>query len=312
MNRKFFQLAIVLLWMALPLIAIQFWVVWDDLPVRMATHFNGASQPNGWMSREVAFEFGAGVMAFLLLVFTPILWLISRHKVDKFAWAFLGFCFVVVGFVAAGNQQVIDYNLRGTPVRPEPLLIVIPAAIVILTTVYLGSKRGPSLPSGELLAEESHAGRAWTALLAPAVLGPLMAARLIPIPAVRISMALVGIVLFAALAMAWSGFRYRFLRHGVEVRTLGYRLRSIPRQQILSYAVEPWGPLGGYGIRGIGDKRAFVWGNKVVHIKTTNGDVYLGHSDPQRILRNLDLVTGQNTVSSVSGSALDPAEPARS
>jgi hypothetical protein len=33
-----------------------------------------------------------------------------------------------------------------------------------------------------------------------------------------------------------------------------------------------------------------VWGNKVVHIKTSNGEVFLGHSDPQRIVRDLDRV----------------------
>ena len=110
-------------------------------------------------------------------------------------------------------------------------------------------------------------------------------------------MTLVALVLFAALAMAWTGFRYRFLHHGLEVSTLGYRLRSIPRQQIVSYAAEPWGPLGGYGIRGVGEKRAFVWGNKVVHIKTTNGDVYLGHSDPQKIVHDLDLVMSDSASS---------------
>jgi hypothetical protein len=292
MNRRPFQFAIIVLWMALPLVAFQYWRVWDQLPARMATHFNAAGQPNGWISREVALEFGIGVMVFLLLIFTAILWVMSRRPVDKFAWAFLGFCAVVVGFVAAGNQQVIAYNLQGTPIHVEPLLIIVPAAVVLLSIFYLGSKRGPVLPTGEVLAEETHSGRAWTAVFAPAILGPMMAAQLIPITAVRISMALVAVVLCAALAMAWTGFRYCFLRHGVEISALGYRLRSIPLQQIVSYAVEAWSPLRGYGIRGIGDSRAFVWGNKVVHIKTSNGDVYLGHSDPDRLVRDLDLITG--------------------
>jgi len=312
MNRKLFQVAILTLWLALPLVGFEFWLVWDDLPARMATHFNAAGQANGWMSRAVALEFGLGVMAFLLAVFTPILWLISRRAVDKFAWAFLGFCFVVAGFVATGNHQVIAYNLQGTPVRPEGLLIIVPAAIVVLTVVYIGMKRGEPLASSEVLAEETHTGRGWAVLFVPAILGPLMAARLVPVLAVRISMALVAVVLFGAMAMAWSGFRYRFLRHGVEVNTLGYRLRSIPRQQIESYAAEAWSPLGGYGIRGIGDTRAFVWGNKVVHIKTTHGEVYLGTSDPARILRNLDLVTGQHPTDSIPGSATGTSELARS
>jgi hypothetical protein len=95
--------------------------------------------------------------------------------------------------------------------------------------------------------------------------------------------------------MAWSGFQYRFLRHGVEIRMLGFRLRSIPKQSIVSYAIEPWTLIRGYGIRGIGSTRAYVWCNKVVHIKTSNGEVFLGHSDPERIVRDLDLVTGALT-----------------
>jgi len=104
--------------------------------------------------------------------------------------------------------------------------------------------------------------------------------------------ALVGVIAVGAGAMAWSGFQYRFLRHGVEIRMLGFHLRSIPRQSIMSYAIEPWAFIRGYGIRGIGKTRAYVWCNKVVHIKTTNGDIFLGHDDPQRIVRDLDMVMG--------------------
>jgi len=114
---------------------------------------------------------------------------------------------------------------------------------------------------------------------------------LVPAPAIRISMVLVGLIGLAAIAAAWNGFQYRFLVHGMEIRALGFRLRSIPRQQIQSYTVESWSALRGYGIRGVGSTRAYVWGNKVVHIKTSNGDVYLGHSDPAQIVRDLDMVT---------------------
>jgi hypothetical protein len=301
MNRRTFQIATALLWLALPLVAFQYWRVWDQLPMRMATHFNAAGHPNGWMSRDVALEFGIGVTAFLLVVFTPILWVIVRRQVDRFSWAFLGFCYVVTGFVVVGNQQVIAYNLQGSPIHIEPLLIIVPTAIVALFIVYVGSKRGDALSSTEVLAEETHTGRAWTPLFAPGILGPLLAISIVHNAAVRISMLLVALVVFAALAMAWTGFRYRFLRHGIEISTLGYRLRSIPRTQIVSYAIEPWRLQGGYGIRGIGNDRAFVWGNKVVHIKTTNGDVYLGHRDPGRIVRDLDLVTGQQNTTSFPG-----------
>jgi hypothetical protein len=74
----------------------------------------------------------------------------------------------------------------------------------------------------------------------------------------------------------------------VEIRTLGFRLRSIPRADIKGYSVESWNPLRGYGIRGIGNRRAYVWCNQGVRIQTTNGEVFLGHSEPERIVRDLD------------------------
>jgi hypothetical protein len=60
----------------------------------------------------------------------------------------------------------------------------------------------------------------------------------------------------------------------------------------VSYSIEPWAFIRGYGIRGIGNTRAYVWCNKVVHIRTSNGEIFLGHSDPERIVRDLDMVTG--------------------
>jgi len=29
-----------------------------------------------------------------------------------------------------------------------------------------------------------------------------------------------------------------------------------------------------------------------VHIKTSNGEIFLGHNDPERIVRDLNMVTG--------------------
>src|SRR5436305_5666107 len=110
MNRRTFQFAISLLWLALPVVGLQYWRVWDELPARMATHFNATGQPNGWMSRAGSLEFGLGITAFLLVVFTIILVTMSLRQVEKFAWAFFLFCAVVMGIVVAGNQKVIAYN----------------------------------------------------------------------------------------------------------------------------------------------------------------------------------------------------------
>ena len=147
----------------------------------------------------------------------------------------------------------------------------------------------------DLLAEETHTGRAWVPIVLLAMIGPAMALVLgQKSPALWPGM-LATLVGLGVGAMAWTGFQYRFLRDAVEIRMLGFRLRSIPKQSIVSYSIEPWALMRGYGIRGIGSTRAYVWGNKVVHIKTTNGNVFLGHSDPERIVRDLDMVTGVST-----------------
>jgi|SRR5579862_1094946 len=150
----------------------------------------------------------------------------------------------------------------------------------------------PDVLQGDLLAQETHSGRAWALLIALALIGPAVGVVTVPTAPGKFALSLVAVLVAGALAMVLSGFQYRFLRHGVEVRTLGFRLRTIPKQSIMSYSVESWGLPRGYGIRGIGNTRAYVWGNKVVHIKTTTGEIYLGHDDPEKIVRDLDQVTG--------------------
>ncbi|HMD17855.1 MAG TPA: hypothetical protein VKH18_14410 [Terriglobales bacterium] len=158
----------------------------------------------------------------------------------------------------------------------------------------------------DVLAEEAHTGRAWSLIILLALLGPMIGVALVPSPGGRWAVVLIGVVAIGVFAMSWSGFRYRFLRHGVEIRMLGFRLRSIPKQSIVSYSIEPWNLIRGYGIRGIGSTRAYVWCNQVVHIKTSTGDIFLGHNNPARIVRDLDMVTGLISVPVETGLAPSP------
>ncbi len=297
MNRRIFQFATLLLWLALPLVTLQYRQAWDLLPVHVATHFNASGQANGWMSREQALQFGVGFVAILLVIFTALLLYMARSRVDVFSWAMFGFCALILSVMVEVNAIIVSYNLHGTALDLGGILIAVPIAAVLLGIVYVVTRRGPALSSSsdmtgtrDLLVEETHSGGMVTLLLLPAVAVPLIAAAAATAPGVRIGMAIVALLGVTTIAAAWSGFQYRFLRHGVEIRALGFRLKSIPRMQIQSYAAESWSALRGYGIRGVGNTRAYVWGNKVVRIKTSNGDVVLGHNDPPRIVRDLDLV----------------------
>lgn len=290
MNRTFKTL-IWLMWLALPLTALRYWMVWDRLPLRMATHFNAAGQANGWMTREVSLEFALGITLFLLAIFTGISYMAIRQQVpDRASWAMLGFFYLVVAFMFHVNNSLLAYNLYGKPVEMAPFLIAVPVVVMLFIAVYLGSKRGTAFPEGQMIAEEVHSSWLWALVFLVPLGIEAFLFRTIPVPAVRAGTGLVGLLMLVCAVFAWKGFEYRFSRNGVEIRTLGFRLRSIPTHEIREYGIEPWSVLRGYGIRGVGRCRAYVWGNRVVHIKTRNGDVFLGHSDPERIIRDLDAV----------------------
>jgi hypothetical protein len=292
MNRTLYRAFALLLWLALPLAALEYWQVWDKLPARMATHFNFANQPNGWMTPGESLRFILVMMAAMLGLFSVLSWIASRKSVNAGSWALLGLFYVSMATLAAVNQAVLSFNVNGKPLNLGPWLAAVPVAVVVFVVAFLLSQRGQAFPRSEVLAEEVHSGRLWAAVLAVPVVGVLALATQVPSRSAQAGLGLVALVLLGAAALAWTGFHYVFTRSGVEVRSLGFRLRSIPALQIKEYKAESWNPVGGYGIRGVGSKRAYVWGNKVVHILTTNGEVFLGHSDPERIVRDLDLVKG--------------------
>jgi hypothetical protein len=292
MNRKVFTILTGLMWIAIPLTALRYWQGWDALPTSMATHFAADGHPNGWMPRETAFYYALGVTTFMLIVFTALAVVVlkQRAKLDSTSFALIGFFYVIVGFVFYVNNGILNHNLTGRPVEISPVMLGLPLVIVLFMWIYLRAQRGQALPEGQTLAEERHGSSTFAGLFVALAVVEFLLAIAIPQTSVRIAMGLLGLLFVLIAAHAWSGFRYRFTPSGVEISTLGLRLRSITRDQIGRYAVEPWSILRGYGIRGIGNTRAYVWGNHVVHITTLEGEVYLGHNDPARLLRDLDMM----------------------
>ena len=289
MNRKAFQACVGLLWLALPLTGLRYWLVWDQLPATIATHFNAAGRPNGWMTPMGSLTFGLGLTAVVLIVFTIILYIMQRTNAgDAVSWAFLGFSYVVVGFIYYGNVSILNYNLHGQSVEVWPVLLFVPLAVLVFMAFYLGTKRGEPLPQQAWFAQEVHGSKLWAVVFLVPLIIELGAMRAIPLDSVRLGLGLLALLFVVFAAQAWMGFQYRFGPAGMEISTLGFRLRSIPGDQIKGYAEKNWSPLGGYGIRGVGQKRAYVWGNRGVLIKTSDGEVFLGHDQPKQIIRDLD------------------------
>ena len=292
MNRKLFTILTALMWLALPFTALRYAQVWDRLPERMATHFGANGQPNGWMLRETSLYFGLGLTAFVLIIFTGIAIAILKQKAtpEASSFALLGFFYFMLGFVFYVNNSILAHNLTGAPVTVAPLMLGVPVAIVLFVVIYMRAQRGDALPAAQVLAEEIHAAKGFSLLFL--VLAVVESAIAISLPrvGVRVALGLLGFLFLLIAAHAWDGFHYRFTPAGLEISTLGLRLRSIPQSQITKYRSEKWMALRGYGIRGLGNRRAYVWGNDVVHIPTLEGEVFLGTNDPARIVRDLDMM----------------------
>ena len=288
MSRAWYRLFSCLLWLAVPMAALRLLTVWHRLPPRLATHFDLAGNPNGWMPPNTFLLFVLVSVAGTAAIATFAM--VRACQPDASAWTLLGFLYVVTGILYGAADGIVNYNLYGRGLQVLPFLIAGFGSLFVLLVVYLGTRRGPRLPATGVIAEEVHGSRGWALVLALPVV-------LLGTVAVSASNRIVNLViagpillLLMAVIMAWSGFHYIFSSSGLEIRTLGFRLRTIPAEQIRDYAVDTWNMPGGYGIRGVGSHRAYVWGKNGVRIHTWDGEVFLGHRDPQRLVHDLDAV----------------------
>jgi uncharacterized membrane protein len=111
MKRDWYKPAVLLMWLALPLSALEYWRAWDQLPMRMAGHFDVNWQPNGYTSQEGALMLGFGIMVVMLLLFT-VAGLIVRAQKPAAAWPMLVVFYVVLGFLWFGNTSIVEWNLN--------------------------------------------------------------------------------------------------------------------------------------------------------------------------------------------------------
>jgi len=299
-SRRYLTAFTALMWLAVPVMAGLYAVSWAELPARLATHFDLNNHPNGWMSREASLTFSLVMGIFIAGVATLIL---SRvKKADPAAWALLAFFYVIIGTLLWAEDQVIAFNVHREPVNVVPVLFLGMTAAIVVVVIALGTRRGVQLPPSQVVAVEGHGSAMLALLLGAGALAMIAVASAISVAGARVALGFGVVLMLAGAAAAWEGFRYVFSPSGLEIRTLGFRLRSIPSADIKSYAIDRWNMLGGYGIRGVGDKRAYVWGNRGVRIKTFEGEVFLGHDQPEKIVSDLDRITRNHEARASHGS----------
>jgi hypothetical protein len=279
------------LWLSLPALGLRYWLVWDQLPARMASHFNPAGRANGWMPRPLSLAFTMGFLVFIISIFTVVLYAIhKKYAGGTVSWALLAFFHLEIWSIVFMLNSTLDYNLYGKPIVTAPTLVITPIGVLALGAIALAEKCGTALPPDEAIAEEVHAGKAWSAVFVVPLIAAAAAFAAVPNLSMRLGTGMLFLLFIGVFGLAWDGFHYHFTRHGIEIRSLGFRLKSIPLREIKHYAAESWNPIGGYGIRGMGNRKAYVWGNQGVRIKTDDGEVFLGHSQPDRIVHDLDLI----------------------
>lgn len=105
-----------LMWLALPVTAWKYWHNWDQLPLRIAVHFDANWQPNGYTSREGSLMLGLGILGFLLVVFTVAAFVASVLK-PAVAWPILVIAYLSLGFCVYGNLLIVDFNRTAGPAR---------------------------------------------------------------------------------------------------------------------------------------------------------------------------------------------------
>ena len=113
MERKLFQAAVLVAWLALPLTALNYSRAWGRLPSRIAVHFDANWQPNGWTSREGSRLLALAMTAFLLAIFTIAAYVAHRVGASSLSqWALLAVFYVVLGVVYYVNVWIVERNFQ--------------------------------------------------------------------------------------------------------------------------------------------------------------------------------------------------------
>ena len=283
------RILIALPWVSVPLLALHFVSLLNELPQRMPVHFDLQGHPNGWQSPTTSAIFSCGALLFSVAIFSFAMMRAFRARALYGTVVIAGYSATAIMFTLL--WQTLDHAAYGRPmsaVWPMPLAIPIVGLVVAAVCLpQLSPERAQPSLQAMTIAEEQHRSLAQLLFVAPGILiGLWLVINGMGVPRF-LGIFLVAIMGWVATAVL-DGFRYLVRTDGVQIKGFLLPLRFVPRTSIRSYRTQPWNGLG-YGIRLTSTGTAYIWGGRqVVNIVTDSGDVMLGHSDPERLIRDLD------------------------
>jgi|SRR5450432_1286525 len=127
MTQLWYKPAVLLTWLPLAIVALKYWRVWDRLPMRMAVHFDGNWQPNGYTSRQGSLIDALGMLAAMQVLFT-IAFFIVRARKPEALWPTLLFSYAFLAFFWYANNSIVEWNLSHPPAHSELMGPDFPAA----------------------------------------------------------------------------------------------------------------------------------------------------------------------------------------
>lgn len=150
------RLARIILIFSIAVFVAQCVFYYPNLPEKMATHFNGAGEANGWMSKNNFFLLQTGILLLIVLEFTILPWLIGKFPTalinmpNKEYWFaeerrpktirilghfFEWFSTALLALFIGINQLVFRANLTGENLSSSSWLIL--GAFLVFVIVWL-------------------------------------------------------------------------------------------------------------------------------------------------------------------------------
>ena len=192
------------------------WYVWDQLPPRMATHWDAFGHVNGYSSRAFGAFLAPVLIVFLSLVF-QVLPALDPRKANyaKFTSTYWVIANAVVLFVGIVHLMVLAYGLgypvamtRVLPLGMGVLFIVLGNVLPRVEPNWFVGIRTPWTLSSDTVWRKTHRTGGWTFFLAGCA---LLVEGVIPLgtlwPAMAVTIAAAALIPVIQSYVLWKGER---------------------------------------------------------------------------------------------------------